>query len=93
MEKAKIESVWLDSACCDEQGKGMAITVELDNGSYFCITLDSKADEPLFNDVLMGRCGDPQTDGERVYWPNGASLSIHDLMAILQSEEETDPAI
>jgi len=89
----RIESVWLDSACCDGQGKGMAISVELSNGSYFCIGLDSKADEPLFCDVVRGRCGSPETDGESAYWPNGARLSLQDMVTILQSEKKGEVLI
>ena len=86
MSETKITNIWIDSGCCDSvSGKGMALSVELNNGAYFCISLDSKADEPLFNDVVRGRCGSPETDGERVYWKNGASLSIQDMMEILQT--------
>ena len=87
MAEVKIRDIWLDNGCSDgASGKGMAISVELDNGAYFMISLDSKSDEPLFYDVVRGRCGDPQTDGDRVFWENGASLSVADMMAIIQAE-------
>ena len=93
MSDIKIKSIFLDGGCCDENGMGMALNVDFDNGSSVMLLLDSMADNPLFNDVVMNKCGKPQTDGERIYWENGATLAIPDMMAILQTEKKAGAAI
>ena len=80
--------MWQDDAGCDEHGNGIVLNVYLNNETTIGFLLDSKANEPHFRDVVMGRCGGPQTDGARVFWPNGASLSIRDMMEIMQSEKK-----
>ena len=93
MTGIRIKGIWLDDACCNEYGMGMALNVDLDNGASIMFFLDSKANEPLFSDVVKNKCGKPKTDGERVYWENGASLSLQDMMEILQSNKKTEAAI
>ena len=88
MSKIRIKSIWLDGACCDKNGMGMALNVDFDNGSSIMFLLDSIADRPLFRDVVMNRVREPQTDGERVYWDNGACLTIPDMMGLLQNEKK-----
>ena len=83
---SKITELWMDDAQCDERGRGIVLYVHFQNGEGIIVSLDTKADEPLFRDVLKSECRDkPQTDGERVYWENGASLSVEELFAMLQS--------
>jgi len=92
--KVKITEVWLNTGCCDDKGLGAALDITLDNGSFFVISLDSKIDDPHFADILHGRYREkPKTDGERVYWNNGASLSLDETIAILQTEKGTEAAI
>ena len=82
----KIKEIWMDDSSCDESGMGIVLYVQLHNGEGIIISLDSKADEPLFRDVLSGKCCDrPQSDGKRVYWNNGASLTIEEMFAMLKS--------
>ena len=82
----KIMEIWMDDACCDECGMGIVLFVHFQNGEGIFVSLDSKVDEPLFRDVLKSKCRDrPQTDGERVYWENGASLSVQEMLAMLKS--------
>ena len=82
----KITEIWTDDACCDERGMGTVLYVHFQNGEGIIVSLDKKADDPLFRDVLGGKCCDrPQTDGERVYWDNGASLSIGEMFSMLKS--------
>ena len=84
---SRIKEIWMDDSCCDERGMGIVLYIQLHNGEGIMISLDSKVDEPLFRDVLNGNCkSEPQTDGERVYWENGASLSIQEMIAMLQTE-------
>ena len=84
MDKAKIESIWQDEATCDEVGKGMVLHVAFVGGANIFVSLDAKIYEPLFADVLMGRCGVALTDGRCAYWKNGARLSIQEMMAMCE---------
>jgi hypothetical protein len=85
-QKVKIRGVWQDAACCDERGMGIALNVDFDNSAVILVYLDSKADDPLFADIFSGKCEtQPKTDGERIYWETGASLTLQELMAILQT--------
>ncbi|MDR0839915.1 MAG: hypothetical protein LBN26_00795 [Christensenellaceae bacterium] len=93
MSTVKIKSVWMDSACCDKQGMGIALDVDLDNGASMMVYLDSKAGEPSFTDILNGKYrAKPKTDGERVYWENGASLSFQEMIDMLQAEKRARAA-
>ena len=84
---SKIKEIWMDDSSCDDSGMGIVLYVNLQNGEGIIISLDSKADEPLFRDVVNGKCrSKPLTDGERVYWENGASLSVQEMISILQTD-------
>ena len=87
MGNIRIKNIFLDDACCDKHGMNMALNVDLDNGSFFTVFLDSLVNEALFCDVVLNKCGKPETDGSHVYWSNGASLSLQDMMDILQTEK------
>ena len=80
MVDTRIKSIFQDDAFCDEYGRDMWLSVDFDNGTKIFVSLDTKINEPLFVDVVMGRCGVPSTDGKCAYWKNGASLSIHEMM-------------
>ena len=83
MDNLKISSVLEDADTCDENGMGMLIFVDFDNDASVSFMLDSKVSEPLFDDAARGKAGKPQTDGMRVYWQNGASLTIPEMMSIV----------
>ena len=83
----RIKSIFQDDACCDEYGRDMWLVVDFDNGTEIFVSLDTKINEPLFIDVVMGRCGKAQTDGKRAYWKNGASLSIQEMM-LMRTEDD-----
>ncbi len=53
MAVIKITEVWLDNANCDiETGMGTYLVVYLSNGQNLTVSLDPKAGEPLFADVI-----------------------------------------
>lgn len=85
MPKTIIDDVWLDEGSCSKNGMGMTLVVYLKNGSTIGLLLDSKANEPLFSDVVMSWCGKPKTDGECVYWENGASLTLDEMINMLHA--------
>jgi hypothetical protein len=65
------------------------IIVELDNGTTILLDLGPKFSAPLFAEIP--RLCLPRTDGERVYWVNGASLHLDEIMEMLT--DRTDPEI
>ena len=90
MAHIKIESIWLDEGGRNDNGMGLILHIDLNNGAYMVFSLDSLVHEPLFSDAVMNRAGKPETDGELVYWNNGASLSIRDMMNIMQTAKTAD---
>lgn len=66
----------------DEQSQ--SISVELENGSIILLALTPKLSDPLFAQIR--ELSLPRTDGDRVYWANGASLTLEEILNILTSE-------
>ena len=87
---ANVKIKWVDyhDVTCDANGMDFVLVVDLDNGSSIMPVLDSLARKPLFDEIVTGQCnGKPETDGERVFWENGASLTLQDMMGILLTEK------
>lgn len=61
------------------------IAVELENGSIAIIELTARHSDPLFAEIK--NLSRPRTDGERVYWPNGASLTVDEIMEMIEKEK------
>jgi hypothetical protein len=66
----------------DEQSQ--CISVELENGSIILLELTPKLGDPLFAQIR--ELSRPRTDGGRVYWANGASLTLDEILEMLTSE-------
>jgi hypothetical protein len=66
----------------DEQSQH--ISVELENGSIIVLELTPKLVDPLFAQIR--ELTRPRTDGGCVYWANGASLTLDELMEMLTGE-------
>lgn len=66
----------------DEQSQ--CISVELENGSIILLELTPKLADPLFAQIR--ELSRPRTDGDRVYWANGASLTLDEIIKMLTSE-------
>ena len=64
----------------DEQSD--CIAVELEDGSMAVLELSAKYSDPLF--AKIKELSGPKTDGKRVYWANGASLTIDEIMKMLE---------
>ena len=60
------------------------------DGACYTVFLDSKAKEPLFCDVVKNKCGKPITDGKCVCWSNGATLSLQDMLDMLQTGKQAN---
>lgn len=63
-----------------------SIFIELSNGSIIVLELAKKLENPLFAEISS--LAKPRTDGERVYWVNGASLTLDEIMEMLDCEED-----
>ena len=74
----KIKEVWLNTGCCDDNGRGAILDIDLSNGQCIMLSLDGKISDPLFAEILLGRCREaPKTDGGHVYWKNGEIGRAH----------------
>lgn len=60
------------------------ILIELDTGVTVNLTLEPKLNNPLFAEIK--ELSMPRTDGERVYWHNGASLTMDEIMKMLRAD-------
>ncbi len=78
MSKRKIISVQ------GYEGDPNQIMVELDSGATLMLMLTPKLHDPLFAEIQTLHL--PRTDGGRVYWSNGASLSLDELLNMLTDE-------
>ncbi len=58
------------------------IAVELENGSIAILELAARHGDPLFAEIK--NLSRPKTDGERIYWSNGASLTVDDIIKMLE---------
>lgn len=58
------------------------IAVELENGSIAILELNARYSDPLFAEIKNLSC--PKTDGERIYWSNGASLNVEEIIKMLE---------
>ena len=65
-------------------GNPNAINVKLDNGVLLMLELTPKLHDPEFAEIQTLHL--PRADGSRVYWTNGASMSLEELMELLTDE-------
>lgn len=68
------------------EGQPDLIFVEFDTGTTVLLALESKLDEPLFAQIR--ELSNPRTDGERVYWINGASLTVPQIIAMVEASND-----
>ena len=61
------------------------VLIKLENGVFINLSLKPKLVDPLFAEIK--ELSLPKTDGERVYWSNGAALTIDEIIAMLRSED------
>ena len=59
------------------------IYIEFDNGFEITLTLTPKMFDPAFAEIKNLHM--PKTDGERVYWTNGASLTVDEIITMLRA--------
>ena len=62
------------------------LDIELSNGSLILLDIRRLLAEPAFAALLEDdRVLYPRTDGGRVYWPGGPSLTVERLMQLIQT--------
>jgi len=66
MDNIKITWVNMDDANCNEQGNGIIIIVEFNNGAGITFTLDSLTDNTLINAVKQGMGGKCNADENHI---------------------------
>ena len=67
---------------CDDYAD--EIIIELGNRNVIILTLKSKLHEPLFAEIVKERF-QPKTDGVRIKWQNGSSLTLEEITEMLRS--------
>jgi len=71
------------------EGDWKTIDIELDNCSSINISLEVKRNEPLIDEVIREHLM-PHTDGGRVYWINGAVLTLEEITDMLRDSGEKE---
>ena len=80
-----INYVWLDDGSCDKDGMGIELHVSLSEERGGTVCLDTRKGDPLFADIIQGKAnGEAKTDGQRIYWANGASLSLDEILSAMK---------
>ena len=62
---------------------GIFLDIHFTNGQAVLLPLTGKAHDPAFTELLENkRIGRPKTDGDRVYWIDGPSLSCAEIQTL-----------
>jgi hypothetical protein len=63
---------------------GDCFSVTLESGHTILLELADRIHEPAFAALIENHTFEkPQTDGERLYWPDGTALSLAEIMEML----------
>lgn len=75
-------------ATCEGEGvSGVLLDICFMNGQTVLLPLTGKARDPSFTALLLdGRLFRPKTDGERVYWNGGPSLSYAEILQMVRGD-------
>lgn len=68
---------------------GDCFDINLSNGHSIMLELGSRMNEPGFVELIeSGVINKPQTDGKRVYWPGGPSITLTEIFVMLKSRSD-----
>ncbi len=82
---AKIRMV--DATCQGEGVSGILLDICFTNGQVVILPLVGKAHDPNFMELLVNnRLFYPKTDGERVYWNDGPSLTCAEILKMIKGD-------
>ena len=63
--------------------------VTLESGHAIMLELKNRTHEPAFAALIAsGAFGKPQTDGKRLYWQGGPSISLKEIFAMLSGQTD-----
>jgi len=65
---------------------GDSFGITLESGHTILLELGSRIEEPTFAALVEnGDFCKPRTDGKRIYWPGGASITLGEILEMLLS--------
>lgn len=65
---------------------GDSFGITLESGHTILLELGSRIQEPTFAALVEnGDFCKPRTDGERIYWPGGVSITLEEILGMLLS--------
>jgi len=88
LDNLKITWINVDDVSCDDNGNGMVVFADFDNGAGIRFTLDEVTDDPLITAVKLGLGGNCEAEGNSIVWHNGASITIQEMMAIVTTRKQ-----
>lgn len=66
--------------------------VTLESGHTIMLELGGRVNEPAFTSLIESKVFDkPQTDGSRLYWQGGVSITLDEIFDMLSGQSDTHP--
>ena len=82
----KIRRVYLDDLTSDGE-PDVTMAIHLDNGQRITLNLNEIANDPRYADcVSSDHSSDPQTDGVRLFWADGRSVTLSAILEAIVSD-------
>ena len=83
---AVIKKVFLDNL--SENGKtDVSLTIYLTNGWHISLNLNEKSNDPRFLKIFSREyVNDPDNDGNKIIWPDGAAMALNEISEILRED-------
>ncbi len=71
---------------------GDSFGITLESGHTILLELGNKIRQPAFSALIQngGFCK-PRTDGRRIYWPDGTSITLEEVLEMLLSHGDGTP--
>lgn len=67
---------------------GDTFGITLESGNTILLELGDRIHEPAFSALLeSGNFYKPRTDGEKIYWPGGMSITLKEILEVLLSQD------
>ena len=68
---------------------GDSFGITLESGHTILLELAGRVHEPVFAELIQsGMFCKPLTDGERIYWPGGPSITVAEILEMLLSQDD-----
>ena len=70
---------------------GDTFGITLESGHTILLELGDRIGEPAFASLIeSGAFCKPRTDGEKIYWPGGMSITLKEILGMLLSQSNTN---